>query len=302
MAVITTGSFAKLLLPGLAAIYGQKYNEYPPEWSQIFDKRKSKKAFEEILGTTGFGMPQVKTEGGGIHYDTMEQGFTSRFVHVTWALGFIITREMYKDNQYMEVGLNRAENLAFAMRNGKEVNHANILNRAFNVSYPLADGLEMCSTLHLKKSGGTFSNELATAADLSEDSLEQACIDIAAFTNDRGTLIRALPKALIIAPANEYNATRILKSVLRSDTAENDINAIRTLGRIPDVIVNHFLTSDAPWWIKTDVPHGLISFSREDMMFDTENDFDTKNARFSAIDRYVPGCADPRGIFGSAGG
>ena len=281
--------------------YGKTYKEYTPEWPQIFDKSKSTKAFEEDVGVTGFGQASIKTEGNSISYDDMEQGFITRYTHITYGLGFIITREMYEDNQYAEIGMKRAQALAFSMRNTKETVSANVLNRAFNDSYTYGDGLELCSELHLNKSGGTWRNELDTAADLSEASLEQACIDIAAFKNDRGMLIKVLPKTLIIPPALEYDAVRILKSTLQSGTANNDTNAIRTLGRIPNIVVNHFLTDTDAWFIKTDAPHGMKMFERRGDSFATDNDFDTENAKFRASCRYSVGSSDVRGIFGSPG-
>lgn len=250
---------------------------------------------------TGFGQASIKTEGNSISYDDMEQGFITRYTHITYGLGFIITREMYEDNQYAEIGMKRAQALAFSMRNTKETVSANVLNRAFNDSYTYGDGLELCSELHLNKSGGTWRNELDTAADLSEASLEQACIDIAAFKNDRGMLIKVLPKTLIIPPALEYDAVRILKSTLQSGTANNDTNAIRTLGRIPNIVVNHFLTDTDAWFIKTDAPHGMKMFERRGDSFATDNDFDTENAKFRASCRYSVGSSDVRGIFGSPG-
>lgn len=297
---ISTGSFAKLLWPGLNAIYGKAYNEYAPEWPQIFDKFKSTKAFEEDIGVTGFGQAQEKTEGAPISYDDMEQGFVTRYTHVTYALGFIITREMYEDNQYPEIGMRRAQSLAFSMRNTKETVCANVLNRAFNSSYTGGDGKELCATDHPNKSGGTWSNEMSTPAELSEYAIEQACIDIAAFENDRGLLIAVRPKALIIPPALEYDAVRILKSTLQNDTANNAANALKTLGRIPNIVVNHFLSNSTYWFVKTDVPHGMKLFERRKDSFATDNDFDTENAKFKATMRFKAGWSDPRGIYGVA--
>ena len=302
MGTITTGSFAKMLWPGINAIYGQKYNEYSPEWQEIFDKYTSSKAFEEDVGVTGFGLAQVVTEGAGIPFDDMEQGFTSRYTHITYGLGFIITRNMFDDNLYTEIGINRATSLAFSIRQTREVVAANVLNRAFNADYTGGDGLELCSTLHVNKSGGTWANELSTAAELSDTALEQACIDIAGFTNDRGLTIKVLPKKLIIPPDLEFEAARILKSIQQPGTANNDINAIRVLGKIPQgYAVNHFLTDADAWFLKTDVPDGMKLFQRKAMSFGTDNDFDTTNAKFKSSERYSVGWSDPRGIFGSSG-
>ena len=302
MAAITTGSWAKALYPGLNAIFGLKYNEWKAEWPEIFDKYTDNRAFVEELSGTGFGMAQVKNEGAPITYDTMEQGFVFRYTHVTYALGFIVTREMYLDNLYTEIGLKRAESLAFSLRQSKETVTANVLNRAFNSSYTGGDGKELCSTIHPNKSGGTYSNEIATAADISEASLEQACIDIAALTNDRGMKIKILPKKILIHPNEEFNVARILKSINQSGTANNDINAIRVLGKFPDGYrVNHYFTDTDAWFIKTDAPHGMKLFQREKMTFDQDNDTDTTNAKFIAYERFSAGWSDPRGLYGSPG-
>jgi len=298
---ISTGSFAKALLPGIHKWVGMEYKDYTPEYSAIFEKFTSTKAFEEEVGVTGFGYAAVKTEGNSITYDDMEQGFTQRYTHAVVALGFIITREMYEDNQYMEIGLRKTKGLTFSMKQTKEVIAANILNRAFTAAYAYADGLELCSMLHVNKSGGTWRNELTTAADLSEASTEQACIDIGAFTNDRGMLIKILPKKLIIPPALEFDAARILKSIQQSGGANNDINALRTLSKIPDVVVNHYLTDSDAWFVKTDCPDGMKYFQRAPLETATENDFDTFNARFRCSERYQFGCTDPRGLMGSPG-
>jgi len=285
---------------GINAWYGQKYGEYSPEWQEIFDKYKSTKAFEEDIGMTGFGLAQVVTEGAGIPFDDMEQGFVSRYTHITYGLGFIITRNMYDDNQYAELGLNRAQSLAFSIRQTREVVAANVLNRAFTAAYAGGDGLELCSLLHVNKSGGTWANELTTAAELSDTALEQACIDIAAFTDDRGKTIKVLPKKLIIPPALEFDAARILKSINEPDSANNAINAIRVLGKIPQgYAVNHFLTDSNNWFIKTDAQHGMKLFERRADAFGTENDWETENARFKSTSRYSVGWSDPRGMFGS---
>ena len=302
MAAITTGSWAKAMWPGVNKFFGMKYNEYTPEWSEFLDKNTSNKSFEEEVSTTGFGLAQVKTEGSNITYDTAEQGFVSRYQHITYALGFIVTEEMHDDNLYMEIGLRRAQSLAFSLRQTKEVVSANLLNRAFNSSYTFGDGIELCSLLNKNKSGGTWANEPTTAADLSDTALEQACIDIAGFTNDRGLTIKVLPKKLIIPPDLEFEAARILKSIQQPGTANNDINAIRVLGKIPQgYCVNHFLTDADAWFIKTDIPDGLKLFQRKAMSFSMDNDFDTTNAKFRAMERYSVGASDKRGLYGSPG-
>ena len=305
MGVITTNNFAKDLIPGVKTWFGQKYKEYPIEYLDIFEKMNSTRAFEEEVGVTGFGLAAIKNEGTGIAYDEQEQGFVSRYTHVTYGLGFIITREMYEDGIAVTVALRRANSLAFSIRQTKEIVGANILNRAFTAAYTMgsnSDGKELCATDHPNKSGGTWSNELATPADLSESALEQACIDIAGFTTDRGLTIAIRPKALIIPQALEFDAYRILESLGQSGTANNDTNALRASGKFPQgILVNHYLTDTDAWFIKTDCPDGLKYMERRADSFGTENDFDTENAKFKATFRGSFGWSDPRGIFGSPG-
>ncbi len=305
MGVITTNNFAKDLIPGVKTWFGQKYKEYPIEYLDIFEKMNSTRAFEEEVGVTGFGLAAIKNEGTGIAYDEQEQGFVSRYTHVTYGLGFIITREMYEDGIAVTVALRRANSLAFSIRQTKEIVGANILNRAFTAAYTMgsnSDGKELCATDHPNKAGGTWRNELSTAADLSESALEQACIDIAGFTTDKGLTIAIRPKALIIPQALEFDAYRILESIGQSGTANNDINALRSSGKFPQgIMVNHYLTDTDAWFIKTDCPDGLKYMERRADSFGTENDFDTENAKFKATFRGSFGWSDPRGIFGSPG-
>ena len=305
MGVITSSNFAKDLVPGVKTWFGTKYKEYPIEYLDTFEKVNSTRAFEEEAGVTGFGLAAIKTEGGGIQYDEQEQGFVNRYTHVTYGLGFIITREMYEDGIAVTVALRRASALAFSIRQTKEIVGANVLNRAFNSSYTMgtnSDGVELCSDAHPNKSGGTWSNELSTAADLSEAALEQACIDIGAFTTDRGLKIAIMPQKLIIPTALEFDAFRILESLGQSGTANNDINALRASKKFPQgIAVNHYLTDDDAWFIRTNCPDGLKYMERRPDAFGTENDFDTENAKFKATYRGSFGWSDPRGIFGSPG-
>jgi len=306
MGVITTGNFAKDLVPGVRAWYQTKYKEYPIEYLDIFEKNVSTRAFEEEIGVTGFGLAQIKTENDGISFTDTEQGYVNRYTHVTYGLGFIITREMHEDGISVTVALRRASALAFSIRQTKELIGANILNRAFNSSYTMgsnSDGKELCATDHPNKSGGTWRNELATPADLSEAALEQACIDIGAFTTDKGLTIAIRPMKLVIPTALEFDAYRILKSIGRVDTANNDINAIRASNKIPQgVKVNHYLTDADAWFLKTDCPDGLKYMERRADNFGTENDFDTENAKFKATFRGSFGWSDARGVYGSPGG
>jgi hypothetical protein len=306
MAVITTGSFAKDLVPGVRTWFMTKYKEYPKEYPDTFEHNTSTRAWEEEVGVTGFGLAQVKAENAGISYDDQSQGYVNRYTHVTYGLGFIITREMYEDGLAVTVALRRASALAFSIRQTKEIVAANILNRAFSSSYTMgttSDGKELCATDHPNKSGGTWRNELSTAADLNEEALEQACIDIAAFETDKGLTIAIRPMKLILPPALEFDAYRVLKSIGRSDSANNDINALRASGKIPQgIAVNHYLTDTDAWFLKTDCPDGLKYMERRPDSFGTENDFDTENAKFKATSRYSFGWTDARGIFGSPGG
>lgn len=302
MGVITSSSWAKALFPGLNEIYGQSYNEYPVEYTQLFEMNTSKKAYEEDLGATGLGLASRKTENNSIAYDEESQAFLTRYTHAVWALGFTISREVVEDDQYGVVGGRRAKALAFSMRQTKEINGANVYNRAFNSSYTGGDGKEMCATDHPNYSGGTWANELTTAADLSEASLEQACIDIAKLQNDRGLTIAIKPQKLIVPVDLQFEAHRILKSTLRVGTADNDPNAIKDMGMFPGgVIINHFLTDSDAWFIKTNCPSGPKYISRRKMQFAQDNDFDTENGKYKATERYSFGWTDPRGIFASPG-
>ena len=304
MGIISTSNFAKDLIPGVKTWFGLKYKEYPIEYKDIFEIGKSTRAFEEEAGVTGFGLAAVKTEGAGIAYDSQEQGFVSRYTHVTYGLGFIITREMYEDGIAVTVSLRRANALAFSIRQTKEIIGANVLNRAFTAAYTMganSDGKELCATDHPNKSGGTWSNELTVAADLSEAALEQACIDISNFTTDRGLTIAIMPQQLIIPADLEFDAFRILESIGQSGTANNDTNALRASKKFPKgIAVNHYLTDTNNWFIRTNCPDGLKYMERRADAFGSENDFDTENAKFKATFRGSFGWSDARTIFGSA--
>lgn len=301
MAVINSGSFAKALWPGVNAWYGKAYNEYPQEWDKLVDVEKSNRAFEEDVGISSFGLAVVKSEGSPITYDNEKQGFITRYQHVVYALGFIITREMVDDDLYDVVGQKKAKGLAFSMRQTKEIVVANMYNRAFNSSYTGGDGVSLINASHPTIAGGTFSNQIGTAADLSEAALEQACIDIAGFTNDRGLLIGVRPESLIISRYMPFEARRILGTQGRVGTDNNDLNAIKDMGMIPKTVVNHYLTDADAWFIRTNVSDGLKLFQRDDMEFGVDNDFDTENAKYKARERYAVGWTDPRALYGSAG-
>ena len=301
MSVITSSSFAKLLWPGLNSIYGKSYNDYPVEWDKLFEKNSSDRAYEEDLGLSSFGLAAVKNEGAPIQYDSERQGFTSRYNHVVYALGFIITREIYEDDQYGKVGAQKAKALARSMRQTKEIVGSNIYNRAFDSNYVGGDGVELISASHANVAGGTFSNKIATAADLSEAALEQAVIDIAGFRDDRGLLIAARPEKLVIPYQQQFEVKRILGSDGRVGTDLNDPNVLKNEGIFSNVITNHYLADPDAWYILTNVKDGLKYFERRGDAFEMDNDFDTENAKFKATARYSFGWSDPRSIYGSAG-
>lgn len=301
MSVINTGSFSKALWPGVNAWYGKAYDEYPVEYTELFEKHSSSRAWEEDVGTSGLGLAVQKGEGAPITYDSERQAFVTRYQHAVFALGFVITREMMEDDQYDIVGKRKAEGLAFSMRQTKEIIGANVYNRAFSGSYTGGDGVAMISASHPNVAGGTWSNKISTDADLSEAALEQACIDIAGFTNDRGLLIAVRPESLIIPRQQIFEAKRILATEGRVGTDLNDLNAIKTMGVIPKIVTNHYLTDPDAWFIRTNVKHGLKYFERRADSFEMDNDFDTENAKFKATARYSFGWTDPRGIYGSQG-
>lgn len=299
--VITSSSFAKLLWPGLNSIWGKEYNDYPVEWDKLFEKNTSDRAYEEDLGLSSFGLANVKAEGAPITYDTERQGFTSRYNHVVYALGFIITREIYEDDQYGKVGAQKAKALARSMRQTKETNGANIYNRAFNPNYVGGDGVSMINAAHPNVAGGTFSNQIAVASDLSEAALEQAVIDIAGFRDDRGLLIAAKPEKLVIPYQQQFEAKRILGADGRVGTDLNDPNVLKDLGIFSNVVINHYLTDPDAWFILTSVKDGVKYFERRGDQFEMDNDFDTENAKFKATARYSFGWSDPRAVYGSQG-
>jgi hypothetical protein len=301
MSVITSSSFAKLLWPGLNSIYGKSYNDYAVEWDKLFEKNTSDRAYEEDVGLSSFGLAATKAEGAPITYDTERQGFTSRYNHVVYALGFIVTREIFEDDQYGKVGAQKAKGLARSMRQTKEIVGANVYNRAQTAGYTGGDGVVLLSASHVNVAGGVFSNVIGTAADLSEASLEQAVIDIAGFRDDRGLLIAAKPQSLIIPYQLQFEAARILNTDGRVGTDLNDVNAVKQSGIFSNVITNHYLTDPDAWFIRTNVGDGMKYFERRGDQFEMDNDFDTENAKFKATARYSFGWSDPRGLYGSAG-
>jgi hypothetical protein len=298
---ITTGNIAKLLWPGLNAVWGKEYVEHPMEYRDLFDTEDSTKAYEEEVLVPGFGLAPIKAEGQGIAYDSTSQGYTSRYTNVSYGLGFIVTREAIDDNQYEKRALGSTRDLAFSFRQTKENVGANVYNRAFSSSYVGGDGKELLATDHPIQAG-TFSNELATPADLSETAIEDLCIQIMNAVNDRGLKISLMPRKLIVPTALAFEATRILKSSGQNDTANNAINAIRQMGLFPEgASVNHYLTDADAWFIRTNAPRGLKHFQRTAAEFAQDNDFDTSNLKYKGYERYSFGWTDPRGLYGSAG-
>jgi hypothetical protein len=296
---ITRSTFPALLWPGIQAIFGQNYEKLDKEYTRIFDVRTSKKAYEKVTEATGLGLAAVKSEGGSILYDNPSPGATSVFTHVTYGLGYIITREAEEDNQYQEVAEGNAASLPWSMLTTKEIVHANILNRGFDTSYVGGDGKPLFSATH-PTANGTFSN-IITAADLSEASLEDGLSTLMAATNSAGLPIALRAVRLIVSPGQIFNATRILQSDSRVGTANNDLNAIKTLGLVPEIVVNHYLTDTDAWFLQTNVPNGLISYQRRALELRDDSDFDTENHKHKATERYSAGWADPRGIFGNTG-
>jgi hypothetical protein len=301
---ITTGNIAKLLWPGVKHIFGLTYDEFKPEWPNIFTTETSDKAWEEDVAMSGTGLAPIKPQGQGISYDELKQLWVNRATHVTYGIGFIITEEALSDNQYESIAKRGSRSLAFSLRQSKEITGAAVLNNAFDSSYTFGDGKELCATDHPLGDGGTLANELATSADLSEAALEQAAIDIMAFKNARSLSISISPRKLIVPPALTFEATRILKSELQSGTGNNDINALRAAGVFPEGhAVNHYLTDTDAWFILTNCPEKLVCYERwpDKVSSAPENDFDTSNARFKATGRWSFTARDPRAIYGSPG-
>jgi len=304
--VITTGSFAKALWPGVNKWFQQDYAEWTEEFSQIFTASSSEKAFEEDVGISGFGLAAVKAQGTSIEYDDSEQNYISRYTHAVYGKGFVITREMYEDDLYGVIGQRGSRGLARACRITKEVVHANVLNRAFNSSYTMgtqSDAKELLATDHpFGPYGGNFQNELTTAADLSESSLEDMIVLIGQAKDARGLQMMLQAKRLVVPVNEQFNAMRILETELRSGSADNDINAIRQGKFIANgALVNHYLTDTDAWFIVTDCSDGLKTMQRRAMEFAMDNDFDTENAKYKVTERYAAGWSDPRGLYGSAG-
>ena len=299
---ISRAQLLKELLPGLNALFGLEYARYGEQHKEIYETETSERSFEEETKLSGFSAAPVKNEGSAIAYDNAQEAFTARYNHETIALGFSITEEAVEDNLYDSLSARYTKALARAMAYTKQVKAAATLNNAFSSSYVGGDGVSLISTAHPLVSGGTNSNRPATAADLNETSLENAVIQIAAWTDERGLLIAAQPKKLVIPPALQFTATRLLETNLRVGTADNDINALKNNGSIPQgYCINHFLTDTNAWFLMTDVPNGLKHFERAALANSMDGDFDTGNVRYKSRERYSFGWSDPLGIFGSPG-
>jgi len=300
---ISRAQLLKELLPGLNALFGLEYARYGEEHKEIFDIETSERSFEEETKLSGFSAAPVKNEGSAIAYDNGQEVFTARYTHETIALGFSLTEEAIEDNLYDSLSARYTKALARAMSYTKQTKAAAVLNNGFAASgYNGGDGVALFSTSHPLVSGGTNSNKPATDTDLNETSLEAAVIQIAAWTDERGLLIAAKPKKLVIPPNLMFVATRLLETELRVGTSDNDINAIKNNGSIPEgYTVNHFLTDTNGWFLTTDVPNGMKHFVRTPMSTGMDGDFDTGNVRYKARERYSFGWSDPLGMWGTSG-
>ncbi len=298
---ISRAQMLKELLPGLNALFGLEYEKYEDEHTMIYETESSERSFEEEVKLSGFGSAPVKAEGSAISYDSAQESFTARYQHETIALGYSITEEAMEDNLYDSLSARYTKALARAMANTKQVKAASLLNNGFT-SFSSGDGVTLFNTAHPLVSGGTNSNRPTVATDLNETSLEDAVINIAAYTDERGLLIAARPRKLIVPPSLMFVATRLMETDQRVGTADNDINALRTNGSIPEgYSVNHFLTDNNAFFITTDIPNGMKHFQRTAMETSMDGDFDTGNVRYKARERYSFGWSDPLGMWGSPG-
>ena len=303
--VITTGNISRLLELGVKNVFGQAYDKHPEQWRMLVEEEQSDRAFELDQQFEGFGLAPVKQEGSGIAYDSQQEGFTPKYVNLTYAKGFVVTREAMEDNLY-NLFVQRARALAFSMQQTKENVVANIYNRGFNSAFtmPGGDGVELFSEAHINgpSDSTTFSNELATPAALSEASLEDLLIQINQATDPRGLRIALRAERLIVPPQLGFEAARILNSTLQNDTGNNAVNAIANTGMLPGGhMVNNYLTSATAWFIKTNSPDGIKLQNRQAVRFEQDMDFGTSNAHFKADERYSVGWTDPRGAYASAG-
>ena len=299
---ISRAQLLKELLPGLNALFGMEYARYGEQHKEIYEQEASERSFEEETKLSGFSAAPVKNEGSAIAYDNAQEAWTTRYNHETIALGFSITEEAVEDNLYDSLSARYTKSLARAMAYTKQVKAAAVLNNGFSSAYAGGDGVALFSTAHPLVSGGTNSNTPTTQADLNETSLEAAVIQIAAWTDERGLLIAAKPKKMIVPPALQFVATRLLETSLRIGTTDNDINALKNNGSVPEgYTINNFLTDNNAWFLTTDVPNGMKHFVRTPLTNSMDGDFDTGNVRYKARERYSFGWSDPLGMWGSSG-
>ena len=299
---ISRAQLLKELLPGLNALFGLEYARYGEEHKEIYETETSERSFEEETKLSGFSAAPVKNEGSALQYDNAQEAWTARYNHETIALGFSLTEEAIEDNLYDSLSARYTKALARAMAYTKQVKAADVLNNGFNAAIAGGDGVSLFNAAHPLVNGGSNSNVPSTAADLNETSLENAVIQIAAWTDERGLLIAAKPKKLIVPPALQFVATRLLETELRVGTTDNDINALKNNGAVPEgYAINHFLTDVNAWFLTTDVPNGLKHFVRSPLANSMDGDFDTGNVRYKSRERYSFGWSDPLAIYGSSG-
>lgn len=297
--VITRSAHPDALWPGVKAWFGLEYDKVPATWPQIFEKMSSDKFQERIVEGTTFGLAPNRTEGAPVEYDSDGEGYVAIFQHAVYALGYIVTQEELEDNLYQQVSQSRSANLAWSMRTTAEYVHANVFNRGFDSNYPIGDGQPLFSAAHPTSSGNQ--SNLLTAADLSEAAVEDAVKHVWRMQNNRGFPLNGGVKRIVVNPEDAFNATRIFNSVLRSGTANNDINALNAMGTVPDIVVDKYLTNTVSWFVQTDVPNGLVSMWRRDVTLSKDNDFDTDNAKAKATMRFSCGAADWRSVYGNVG-
>ena len=302
MATITTGAHPKALWPGIKAWWGRSYSEHQEEFPDLFDKETSDKAYEEDVEISGFGLAPIKPQGSSVNYDTESQGAVSRYTHVAYALGYIVTFEELRDDLYEVVSKRRAKQLAFSMRQTKENVAANVYNNAFSSSFLGGDGVSLVNSAHPTTTGGNQSNVLTTAADVSEAAIEDLVIQIMQAKNGRGLRISLMPQSIHVPVQVWFETNRVLKSVLQNDTSNNAINVLKATNVFPKGIkLNHYFTSATAWFIRTNAPDGMKQYERDAVMFDQDNDFDTKNAKAMSYERYSFFWSDWRGLYGTAG-
>lgn len=301
MGVIVTGNFSKSLWPGVNDFWGMGYNLQQDQYKEIFEVLSSEKNFEEDVATFGFSLAPIKGESENIVYDSHSQGMTKRYTHITYGLGYMLSREEIEDNLYPQLMRDRSMALGNSIKQTIETVCANVLNNGFDSNYTGADGVALFSTAHPMGRGGTYQNTLSVAADLSESALEQACIDIMTVKDEAGLITTLYPEKLIIPPQLKFDAERILKSTAQNDTANNAINALRSTGSIKDVVINQYLTDTDAWFIKTTAMKGLRMYMRRAPAVDDDTDFDSENVKYKSTVRFAAGWTDARGIYGSAG-